>query len=49
MVGDIFEQILPLLNVKKDYENQMEKELRRYQDALYFNYKYIWDFSIVIV
>ena len=27
MVGEIFEQILPLLNVKKDYKNQIEKEL----------------------
>ena len=28
MVGDVFEQILPLLNVKKDYKNQIECELR---------------------
>jgi stage V sporulation protein D (sporulation-specific penicillin-binding protein) len=27
MVGDIVEQILPLLNVKKDYKNKIEKEL----------------------
>ena len=35
MVGDIFEQILPLLNVKKDYKNQIEKELRWYIDTPY--------------
>ena len=35
MVGDIFEQILPLLNVKKDYRNQIEKELRWFIDTPY--------------
>ena len=25
MVGEIFEQIIPLLNVKKDYKNQIKK------------------------
>ena len=35
MVGDIFEQILPLLNVKKDYKNQIEKELRWFIDTPY--------------
>ena len=37
MVGDIFEQILPILGVKKDYENQIEKELRWYIDTPYHN------------
>ena len=37
MVGDIFEQILPLLNVKKDYKNQIEKELRWFIDTPYHN------------
>ena len=37
MVGEIFEQILPLLNVKKDYKNQIEKELRWYIDTPYHN------------
>ena len=37
MVGDIFEQILPLLNVKKDYKNQIEKELRWFIDTPYYN------------
>ena len=37
MVGEIFEQILPLLNVKKDYKNQLEKELRWYIDTPYHN------------
>ena len=32
MVGEIFEQILPLLNVKKDYKNQIEKELRWFEN-----------------
>ena len=35
MVGDIFEQILPILGVKKDYKNQIEKELRWYIDTPY--------------
>ena len=35
MVGEIFEQILPLLNVKKDYKNQIEKELRWFIDTPY--------------
>ena len=35
MVGEIFEQILPLLNVEKDYKNQIEKELRWYVDTSY--------------
>ena len=34
MVGEIFEQILPLLKVKKDYKNQIEKELRWFIDEL---------------
>ena len=33
MVGDIFEQILPLLGVKKDNKNQIEKEFRWYIDT----------------
>ncbi len=37
MVGEIFEQILPLLNVKKDYKNQIEKELRWFIDTPYYN------------
>ena len=37
MVGDIFEQILPLLNVKKDYKNQIDKELRWFIDTPYYN------------
>lgn len=37
MVGEIFEQILPLLNVKKDYKNQIEKELRWFIDTPYHN------------
>ena len=37
MVGEIFEQILSLLNVKKDYKNQIEKELRWYIDTPYHN------------
>ena len=37
MVGDIFEQILPILGVKKDYKNQIEKELRWYIDTLNHN------------
>ena len=37
MVGEIFEQIVPLLNVKKDYKNQIEKELRWYIDTPYHN------------
>ena len=37
MVGDIFEQILPILGVKQDYKNQIEKELRWYVDTLYHN------------
>ena len=37
MVGEIFEQILPLLNVKKDYKNQIEKELRWFIDIPYYN------------
>ena len=35
IVGEIFEQILPLLNVKKDYKNQIEKELRWFIDTPY--------------
>ena len=35
MVGDIFEQILPILDVKKDYKNQIEKELRWFIDTPY--------------
>ena len=35
MVGNIFEQILPLLNVEKDYKNQIEKELRWFIDTPY--------------
>ena len=35
MVGEIFEQILSLLNVKKDYKNQIEKELRWFIDTPY--------------
>ena len=37
MVGEIFEQILPLLNVKKDYKNQIDKELRWFIDTPYYN------------
>ena len=37
MVGDIFEQILPILDVKKDYKNQIEKELRWFIDTPYHN------------
>ena len=37
MVGEIFEQILPLLNVKKDYKNQIEKELKWFIDTPYYN------------
>ena len=37
MVGDVFEQILPLLGVQKDYKNQIEKELRWYIDTPYHN------------
>ena len=37
MVGEIFEQILPVLNVKKDYKNQIEKELRWFIDTPYHN------------
>ena len=37
MVGDIFEQILPILGVKKDYKNQIEKELRWFIDTPYHN------------
>ena len=37
MVGEIFEQILPILGVKKDYKNQIEKELRWYIDTPYHN------------
>ena len=37
MVGEIFEQILPLLDVKKDYKNQIEKELRWFIDTPYHN------------
>ena len=37
MVGEIFEQILPLLNVKKDYKNQNQKELRWFIDTPYNN------------
>ena len=37
MVGDIFEQILPILGVKKDYKNQIEKELRWFIDTPYYN------------
>lgn len=36
MVGDIFEQILPILNVKRDYQNQIEKELRWFIDTKYY-------------
>ena len=32
-----FKQILPLLNVKKDYKNQIEKELRWFIDTSYHN------------
>ena len=37
IVGDMFEQILPLLGIKKDYKNQIEKELRWYIDTPYHN------------
>ena len=37
MVGEIFEQILPILGVKKDYKNQIEKELRWFIDTPYYN------------
>ena len=37
MVGNIFGQILPLLNVKKDYKNQIDKELRWYINTPYHN------------
>ena len=37
MVGDIFEQILLLLGVKKEYKNQTEKEFRWYIDTPYYN------------
>ena len=37
MVGNIFEQILPILNVEKDYKNQIEKELRWFIDTPYYN------------
>ena len=55
MVGDIFEQILPLLGVKKDYKNQIDKELRRYIDASYhdvlnfikFDIKYLKWFYVI--
>lgn len=36
MVGEIMEQILPLLNVKKDYDNQIKKEIRWYLDTPYY-------------
>ena len=36
MVGEIFKQILPLLNIKKDYKNQIEKELRWFIDTPYY-------------
>ena len=36
MVGEISEQILPLLNVKKDYKNQIEKEFRWFIDTPYY-------------
>ena len=32
-----FEQILPVLNVKKDYKNKIEKELRWFIDTPYHN------------
>ena len=32
-----FEQILPILDVKKDYKNQIEKELRWFIDTPYHN------------
>ena len=35
MVGEIFEQILPILNVEKDYKNQIDKELRWFIDTPY--------------
>jgi hypothetical protein len=35
MVGEIFEQILPILDVKKDYKNQIEKELTWFIDTPY--------------
>ena len=35
MVEDIFEQTLPILGVKKDYKNQIEKELRWFIDIPY--------------
>ena len=35
MVGSIFEQILPILNVEKDYKNQIDKELRWFIDTPY--------------
>ena len=37
MVGDIFEQTLTILNVIKDYKNQIKKELRWFIDANYHN------------
>ena len=35
IVGEIFAQILPYLGIKKDYENQIEKEYRWYIDTPY--------------
>ena len=35
MVGEIFEQIFTFLSVKKDYKNQIEKELRWFIDTPY--------------
>ncbi len=36
LVGEILAEILPLLGIKKDYDNQLEKEHRWYIDPFYY-------------
>ena len=37
MVGEIFKQILPLMQVEQDFENQIDKEYRYYIDRFYYD------------
>ncbi|MFI3328911.1 MAG: stage V sporulation protein D [bacterium] len=36
LVGEILTEILPILGVQKDYENQIDKEIRWYIDPIYY-------------
>ncbi len=36
LVGEIFSQVLPTLGIKKDLENQIDKEYRYYIDKFYY-------------